>query len=154
MVILDFINYRLHKLTSKIYMDNLNYFQVLCYAWALIAVATRVLMLMLGQKWINWELDKAYTKEKPKWINIVAIISLLLIIFTWYKVFTSEIEHTWVIALLMTLTLTKIYKLVFDYNKFREFATKTLNDKHKFARLNGVVLLFAVLFVSMAAYLY
>jgi len=41
-------------------------------------------------------LNKAYSKEKPAWINVVAIFSVLFVLFSWYKAWSSNIEYGWI----------------------------------------------------------
>src|SRR6056297_906988 len=111
-------------------MDTL-YFRYLCYGWAAVGIITRILMLGFGDKWNEWEMKNAYKEEKPKWIYIVSILGVLLVGYTWYMVITTSVPYSWIIATLISLTLIKISNLLFNYNKFREFASSVLNDRKK-----------------------
>ncbi|EOD00205.1 hypothetical protein [Caldisalinibacter kiritimatiensis] len=108
---------------------DLNYFSILCFFWAFVGILTRILIVALGDKWKEWEINKAYAKERPKWLNYIGIFGFALVIFTWYKVFTTNVGFSWIIAVLLSLTLIKLYKLTFDYNEFREFVINVFEDK-------------------------
>jgi hypothetical protein len=135
-------------------MKDINYFSILCFVWALIGIVSRILMIYLGDRWGKWELDKVYSKRKPKWIYVVGALSLIMIGFTWYEVIVSGIQFSWIIALLVSLTLIKVYTLIFDYQRFREFAKEILNNKKKLINLNIGVITFSVVFILMGIFLY
>ena len=44
---------------------ELNFFNITCFAYAFLALLTRVIMVFYREKWNKWELNKAYTKKKP-----------------------------------------------------------------------------------------
>jgi len=43
-------------------MGSQNYFSILCFAWALIGIGSRFIMIYLGQRWNKWELQKVYSE--------------------------------------------------------------------------------------------
>lgn len=135
-------------------MGALNYFSVLCFAWALMGIGSRFVMVYLGQRWNKWELDKVYSEEKPSWIYFAGVAALALVGFTWFKVFTSDVAYSWVIAILITLTLIKISILIFQYSKFRVFAKTVLNDQLMFMKLNIGVVIFSIVFILLGIFLY
>ncbi len=114
----------------------------------------KILNGFLGGKWNKWELEKAYSESKPKWIYFLGIFSLSIVGFTWYEVFNLEIKHSWIMAVLVTITLIKVFNLVFNYNKFREFVKSVLNDKKKLTQLNVGVLAISIVFIIMGVFLY
>ncbi len=135
-------------------MFEMNYFQVLCLFWAIIGIGSRIIMITLGEHWNRWELEKAYGKEKPKWIYLVGILGILLIIYTWYSVFALQVAHSWIIASLISLTAIKIFMLLFRYGKFRAFIIEILNNKNKLTLLNSGVAVFSLICIAMALFLY
>ncbi len=76
-------------------------------------------------------MDHAYTKEKPRWINVIGGVAFAIVIYTWYQVFSSNVAYSWIIAVFTSLTLIKISALLFNYDTFRQFAYKTLSDPLK-----------------------
>ncbi|VAX20435.1 hypothetical protein MNBD_IGNAVI01-3066 [hydrothermal vent metagenome] len=135
-------------------MFELNYFQILCLFWAALGIGSRLLMITLGEGWNKWETEKAYRKDKPKWIYLVCAAGLLLIAYTWYSVFAIPVDYSWIIASLVSLTAIKILMLLFRYDEFREFVALTLNNKNKMNLLNGAVVTFSFVCVAMALFLY
>jgi len=111
-------------------------------------------MVGFGDKWNKWEMNNAYKEKKPKWIYLVSGLGFFLSAFTWYKVFTTDVKYSWVIAILISLPLVKISALLFRYDEFRKFAEETLNDPKKKMKLTISVLLMSVIFIVMGIVLY
>lgn len=133
---------------------NTSYFRYLCYGWAAVGIITRILMVGFGDKWNEWEMKNAYSEKKPRWIYVVAILGLILVGFTWYMVFTTSVNYSWIIALLVSLTLVKITNLIFNYEKFREFASTVLNDPKKKMQLTISVFIMSIVFILLGYNLY
>lgn len=131
-----------------------NYFSYLCFAWAFIGIVTRILMVGLGERWNRWELQHAYRQKRPKWIYGIAVGGILLVGVTWYKVFSLDVEGSWVIATLLSLTLVKISALLFNYARFRAFADQTLNNPKKKMRLTVSVFVMSVGFILLGLFVY
>jgi hypothetical protein len=132
----------------------MNYFSVLCFVWAAVGIVSRIMMAVMGRRWSTWETEKAYTKERPPWVVVVAIAGLFLIVYTWYRVFTGDVNLDWVIASLISLTALKVSMLLFKYDAFHEFLVRTLSDRSKMMRLNIVVILFSCVLVAMGIFIY
>lgn len=135
-------------------MKSLNYFQLLCFFWAALGILSRIAMVVMGDRWRTWELSKVYTKAKPNWINVVGVLGYLMLTFTWYQVYVTNVPYSWVIATLMSLTLVKLSLFVFDYDTFYSFAVTALHNRTKMAWLNIAVLVLSVVFVMMGTVLY
>ncbi|MCR3956273.1 MAG: hypothetical protein NUK57_08225 [Gudongella sp.] len=133
---------------------NFNYFSYLCFIWAAVGIITRILMITFGDKWNKWEMEHAYSEKKPAWVNIVAVFGIIVVVVTWIQVFRLDVDYSWVIGVITTLSLIKISALLFNYEKFREFAGNTLNDKSKRLRLNLSVFAASVIFISLGLFLY
>lgn len=135
-------------------MDKFNYFNILCFIWAFVGIASRFLMIHFKERWNKWELEKAYSEEKPKWIYVVAVFSLIIVGYTWYKVIVLNVKYSWIISSFITLTLIKVFMLIFHYQKFREFVKEVLNNKRKLMQLNIGVFIFSIICILMGIYLY
>ncbi|WP_422485691.1 hypothetical protein [Gudongella sp. DL1XJH-153] len=133
---------------------NFNYFSYLCFVWAAVGIITRILMITLGDKWNKWEMEHAYSEKKPMWVNIVAGFGIIVVVITWIQVFRLDVDYSWIIAVITTLSLIKISALIFNYEKFREFASETLHDKSKLLRLNISVFAASVIFIALGLFLY
>ncbi len=132
----------------------MNYFSFLCFFWALVGLVSRFFILKMGEKWSNWELGKAYTASKPKWIYFLGVFGISIIIYTWYQVIVTEIRYSWIIAVLISLTLIKVFNLMFNYEGFREFVVNTLNNKKRWKLINIVIIVFSIILILMGIYLY
>ncbi len=135
-------------------MPNWNYFQTLCFFWALLGIGSRILMVVLGNRWNRWELESAYRKEKPFWLYPVGVAAVLLIAYSWYKVFTTEVPFSWIIATLVSLTGIKMYLLLFRYWQFRRWVVEMLSNRKKMRQLNLAVVIFSLIFLAMGIFLY
>jgi len=133
---------------------NFNYFNYLCFGWAFVGIVTRILMVGLGDRWNKWEMKSAYKEKKPLWIYIISALGLALVIFTWYQVFKLDVRYSWIIALLISLTLVKISALLFKYNEFRKFASETLNNPKKKMKLTISVFIMSIILIVMGIVLY
>lgn len=133
---------------------NMNYFKAICFVWAAIGIGSRVIMGIMGEKWKDWELNSAYKADKNNILNLIGIIGCLMVTYTWYMVVVSDVKYSWIIALLITSTVVKISTIMFNYKAFRNFVSKTLNDKKKMLQLNIGVVIFSITLVFMGCYLY
>lgn len=132
----------------------MNYFKILCFLWAFIGIVSRVAMHIMGERWKEWEMDKAYKAIKPWYINALGIFGYAIVIFSWYNVVVLDISYAWVISLLVTLTTVKISILLFNYEGFRKFAIATLKDKSKMLQLNMGVIMLSIILIGMGVFLY
>ncbi len=128
---------------------KINYFVILCFSWAFIGILTRIIILILGKKWNKWEENKVYPKKKPIWLYLVGISAVSIVAYTWYMVFTNDVRFSWVITLLLTLILIKVFTQIFNYSKFREYVKKVMNDANTFKKINILVFLFSIILVFL-----
>lgn len=133
---------------------DLNFFAVLCFFWAAIGIGSRIAMAVMGDRWRAWELGNAYTAQKPRWLVGVGIAGVALLVVTWGLVLTTDVPHSWIIAVLVSLTGVKLYALLFKYDEFRAFVARTLADRAKMMQLNASVLVFSALLIGMGVWLY
>jgi hypothetical protein len=132
----------------------MNYFAGLCFFWAAIGIGSRIAMAVMGPRWREWELNSAYTADKPRWLYAVGAVGIALLVVTWALVFTTDVPHSWIIAVLVSLTGVKLYFILFDYDSFRAFVSRTLADSGKMMQLNVGVLVFSVALIAMGVWLY
>ena len=132
----------------------MNYFSLLCFSWAVIGIGSRIIMGIMGEKWKSWELNTAYAPQRPMIINVIAITGIAVVIYTWFKVITTEVNSSWIVALLISFTVIKVATVLFRYEKFRAFAFTMLNDKRKMLVLNLGVVAYSVILVLMGYFLY
>lgn len=132
----------------------MNYFQFICFLWAFIGIGSRLMMLIYRKKWNAWELNHAYSINKPKWIYIIACLSICLVAYTWYQLFITQIPYGLIITILISLSLIKVLNIIFNYSAFREFVNTILSNSSKKLWLDLLVLIFSVSLIIMGIYLY
>mgnify|MGYP006280250261 CR=1 FL=1 len=86
----------------------MNYFSYLCFFGAIIGLISRFIIFRMGKSG-KVGIRKSLYRKKPFWIYAAAVFGILLIVYTWIKVFTTEIKYSWLIALLFSLTSIKIF---------------------------------------------
>jgi len=133
---------------------EITYFRVLCFFWAGLGIISRIFMGIMGQRWNQWEMNRAYAPQKPLWVNPAAGLGLVLVVYTWYRVFTGSTPYSWVVAVLVSLTLIKLKALIFDYGRFRRFVGQTLEDSRRKRLLDAGVLIFSAALIVLGLLVY
>lgn len=135
-------------------MEARTYFKLLSILFGAIMVLKLPMVHAFPKQWNRFELGVAYTKEKPRWVWLVGGLGVGLILVTWYIYLISRVAYALLPTILLTITLIKIFQLLFRYQQFRSFAEKvTLKDRHFLLWLNvatlfiGLVLLYVGLFL-------
>lgn len=107
----------------------MNYFKILGIVFGLMALLKPFYLHL-----IPWDenkfIAKAYAKKRPKWIVPVAIFGLALVAFTWYKELTTQIEYSYIISILFSLTAIKALFFIMDYEKFQKWVSGMLSQNH------------------------
>jgi hypothetical protein len=133
----------------------MNYFQALSIVFGTLLILTRPAMHLFPKKWNDFELNTAYTEKQPKWVWYVAGIGLLLVGFTWYKHFTTNIPYSLIMSIFLSLTLLKTSQVLFNYQQFRSLVIRVLTqDRKTLAIINISVLVLGLAVVSMGIFLY
>lgn len=124
-----------------------NYFKILSIVYGIIMVLKLPLVHLFPEKWNQFELEIAYTKDKPHWVWIVGFFGLSLVFFTWYKFFTLNLKYSIIPTILLTITLLKLFQITLNYHKFRGFAEDVTTKRRSV--LLGLNLLTFVVGLSM-----
>jgi hypothetical protein len=110
---------------------------------------------LLGEKWTNFELNRAYTEKQPFWVWIVGILGMGLVGITWYIHFITAVPYSILITLIITATMVKVSQVLFNYQKFREFAATVTTEKRSvLTTMNIVTALFGVVLVLLGVIVY
>lgn len=104
----------------------------------------------------NAFIEKAYSEKRPGWIIWVSIIGFLLVSFTWYKYFITDVPYSIIITLLFSLTLIKGMVFVFNYKAFFLWVSKMLssNDGKKIVAIDIGVGVFGLMVIILSVLLY
>ncbi len=131
---------------------RINYFVIICFTWALIGILTRIIILISGKRWNKWEENKVYSQKKPIWLYFAAVFAISIVAYTWYMVFTNNVHLSWIIALLLTFILIKVFIQMFNYSKFREYVHKVMNDANTFNKINIGVFVLSIILVFLGIF--
>lgn len=133
----------------------MNYFEGLSYAFGALMILTRPAMYLFPKSWNRFELNIAYTEKQPRWVWMVAAMGLLLVGFTWYQYFTTDIPNSIIITIIISLTLIKTSQVLFNYQQFRKFATYILTvDRRILNIINVVVIAMGVALILLGFFIY
>ena len=103
----------------------MNYFKVLGIIFGLAAFLKPFYMHLLP--WDeNSFIEKFYTKKRPPYIVVIALLGLALVALTWYFHFTLDITNSIYMTVLFSLTAIKALVLLLDYQKFQKTVASML----------------------------
>ena len=103
----------------------MNYFKVLGIIFGLVAALKPFYIHLLPYD-ENKLLEKAYSSQRPKWVVPTGILGLLLVVFTWYKELTMDIQYSMILTIIFSLTAIKAFFFIFDYQKFQKWVAGML----------------------------
>ena len=133
----------------------MNYFQVFSIVWGVLMIGVRLLIHIIPEKWNDFELERVYKENKPKWIWLVGLIAMFIVGFTWYKELTTDIPYSLILSILITLTLVKVSQLLFNYDNFRKFVYKALvEDRSIVRKINIATTIIGIILILLGIFLY
>jgi hypothetical protein len=136
-------------------MIEWNYFKILSIVYGLVMILKGPVIHVLGEKWTKFELGTAYTEKQPLWVWIVGAAGILLVVFTWYMVFTTDVRYSLIITVIVTLTMVKVSQVLFNYERFREFAVRvTTQDTSTLTALNIATAVIGIGLVCLGVFIY
>ena len=135
--------------------SEVTYFKIFSIIWGMAMVCVRLFIHLVPEKWNDFELNKVYTEQKPKWVWAVGIVSVLIVSVTWYKEITTEVNLSIIVTLLVTITLIKVSQILFNYTKFRRFAIKALvEDRSIIIKINIATTILGIVLILLGIFLY
>ena len=132
----------------------MNYFFYLGIIFGLIAALKPFYMHVI--KWDeNKFIAKAYKKNRSPVLVLISLIGLALIILTWILHFMLDVKYSIVITLLFSITLIKIFFLIFDYDRFHQWIyTMLKEDKKKIVKIDSLAGIFGIIVIIISFILY
>lgn len=132
----------------------MHFFQNLSLAFGIIAILSGSWILLWPEAYRSFG-SKRVPEKCPGWYLALSIPWLLLILFTWYQFLNTPSFPTLAITLILSLSLIKLYAIVFHYNSFREWAFFFLNAPNSILRTFALMYVaLGLLFVSISMTLY
>lgn len=133
----------------------MNYFQVASISLGVFIIAVRSLMHLIPEKWNTFELEYMYKKNRPRWVFLAGFISIILVGYTCYQEIITDIPHSLLFTILISLTLIKTSQVLFNYKSFRIFAEYALTKNRKvLLRINITTTILGLLLIILGIYVY
>ncbi|SES14969.1 hypothetical protein SAMN05518684_10938 [Salipaludibacillus aurantiacus] len=133
----------------------MNYFQAGSIVFGIILITVRLTMHVIPEKWNQFELNRVYTEKRPQWVWLGGFISMIITGVTWYKQVTTEVSFSIAFTLIISLTLVKVWQVIFNYNQFRAFAIKALTeDRTIIIKINIFTTVLGVLLIVLGVWVY
>lgn len=145
---------KLHKYVFII-MTTWNFFKVISIVYGLAMVFRGPVVNQIPEQWQNSETVE-YDSDKPLvWLWLLAAIGIFLMAFTWYKHFTLDIEHSWILGSILTLTIFKLSRRIYNYRCLRiVYYDEHIDDIRRTAILNVVIVLGGATLLYMGLFIY
>jgi len=105
------------------------YFKLVTLIFGVLTISIAPLILFLPGKFKSF-LQELLPEERAPWMWLPVFAYMAILILTWYMELTSTVNLSWVITLIFSLGLVKIYFLLFRYSCFREMVL-SLVDREK-----------------------
>lgn len=133
----------------------MNYFAIFSIIWGVLMIGIRSLIHLIPKSWNEFELNQVYKEEKPKWVWALGAISLVIVVFTWFKELTTTVPYSLLLTILVTLALVKVSQLIFNYKQFRGFVKKALvEDRQLIRKINTGTTIVGVILIFLGIYVY
>jgi len=100
------------------------YFKVLSIAWGAVMVLEGPVTWLLARRWARVAPDAAHRENPPFWVWAGAMAALVLIAVTWAMHVKSHVPYSLAPTLVVTLSLFKTSQVLFNYGRFRTFASR------------------------------
>lgn len=105
----------------------MNYFQLLGTLLGLAAFLKPIYLLILPKNW-RQTLLKVYTIHRPRWILPLTIVGFLIVFYTWWYEYHTDLSHSWFITLILSASALKGMTLIFNYHRFQKLVAKLLSE--------------------------
>ncbi len=125
----------------------MNYFKALGIIFGVVALLKPVYIHLIPYDEFSL-IGKAYQQQRPRWVVFAGIVGVILVAFTWYMYFITDIKYSIVIAILFSVTLIKAIALLFNYQAFQKWVAGLL-VKEKNSRIVAIDIAVSVFGLGM-----
>lgn len=95
------------------------YFKFLAFVFGVLMITAAPCMIILETQWKRFVLEVLYPPLRPLWIWAAAAVSAFIVVITWYMELTTYVPFSWLLTLFVTLSIPKMYFLLFRYGETR-----------------------------------
>lgn len=133
----------------------MNYFQIASITLGIFIIVVRSLMHIIPNKWNTFELEYMYKRKRPRWVFVAGFISIIIVGYTWYQEFITDIPYSLFFTILISLTMIKTSQVLFNYERFRSFAENALTKNRKvLIRINITTTILGLLLIVLGILVY
>lgn len=101
------------------------YFQLICFILGMMIFLGGLFLLIFPDQYKKFATDMISEQRKP-WFVPVSIGMLAWVLLTWIIFAWVQTVSTFLVSVILSLSLIKSYAIVFKYEKFREFVLSFL----------------------------
>jgi len=122
----------------------MGYFQCLCFILgAYILVAG--LWIVVTPEGYRTLAKRMMPEKRPGWFTTIGGMWMLFVLWTWWKFLEVQTGPALIVTLILSLSLIKIFAVLFNYGGFRNFAGQFLECP------NAILRTIAALYISIGA---
>jgi phosphate starvation-inducible membrane PsiE len=104
----------------------MDYFRIVSYVLGGLMIFSPVTHYLKPQAYADFVLEKIYTQKRSMWMNLLAVLGTVLVMFSWYQCVHYLNGLSLTVCLVLTLSLIKIGLILFRYQEFRKLIVELL----------------------------
>ena len=136
-------------------MNTWNFFKVISIVYGLAMVFRGPVVNRLTEHWRDAEHAGYDADRSPGWLWFPAATGFFLMAYTWYRHFTSDVEHSWILAGVLTITIIELSRRIYNNECFKVvFYDEYIEDIWRTAILNLVLVLGGAMLLYMGLFIY
>lgn len=136
-------------------MNGWNYFKLISIIYGLAMLFRGPVINYIPERWQNAENHELDSYRTPLWLWFFVLIGFFLMAYTWYLHFTSDVEHSWILACVLTLTVTDLSRKTYKHECFKNvYFDEYFEDIWRTAVLNVALVLGGAMLLYMGFFIY
>ncbi|HPI97630.1 MAG TPA: hypothetical protein PLV56_02710 [Synergistales bacterium] len=108
------------------------YFKLITLIFGVLAITMAPVIFFMPGKYRHFLSSVLLPEKRAPWIWLPVFAYGALLILTWYVEFNSSVRLSWVVTLIFSMGLVKIYLILFRYDQFREILLKLMEKDRLF----------------------
>ena len=106
-------------------------------------------------RWQRFDFESTDMENPPRWLWWFAVMGFLLVAYTWYAHFTSDIEHSWILGGILTISVLKLSQCIHNFRSLnRLMDDMTIEYIRRAATLNVFIVIGGAMLVYMGLFIY
>ena len=136
-------------------MFGWNYFKTISILYGLATVLKGPMIHLFPDRWQRLATEKAHLEGLPRWLWLMVFFGLFLVMYTWYRHFTTDIEHTWVLSVILTIAAIKFAQFFLNCGGLRRpLPDETIESFWRIGITNVIITLSGALLLYLGIFVY